>query len=258
MKKRLLVGAVAALATLSPTALAADHADGPQATSNFMLDITDLFTWTDATATKLNLVMDVTPNASKTSSLFSDMGQYVFNISSYPAYGVPLGAKAVDQSQVICTFAGMTAPQTVCCWLVVGTPGPNGTIMNPKTVDYVTGSASATTGLVSQNGDFTVFTGPRQDPFFFNLAGFNQTIATVEQAASASPGLTFNSAGCPMLDTATSMLLVNELMTSDMQGDPAVDHFAGFDVISIVVQVKTSAVTSAGHTVVGVWAGTYM
>jgi len=246
MKKRLLLGALAVLAaTTSYDALAADHGDGPQATGNPMLDITDLYTWTDSSGTKLNLIMDVTPNASKTSSLFSDMGQYVFNITSYASYGPPLGIPAGDKSQIICTFAGTAAPQTVSCWLVV----------NGSTVDYATGNATATAGIQSVNGDFQVFTGPRQDPFFFNLDGFNQTIATVEGAASS---LSFNPAGCPLLDSATSAALVGELMTSDSSGDPAVDHFAGFDVLSIVVQLKTATVTSTGHTIVGVWAATYL
>ena len=244
MQKRLLVGAIAALAALSPTALAADHLDGPGVTADPTMDITDIFSWTDTSKTKLNLVMDVYPEATKT-TLFSDMGQYVFHVTSYPAYGPPLGAKAVDASQVICNFTGTAAPQTLSCWLVV----------NGKTVDYATGDASAVTGLTSVNGDFQVFAGPRQDPFFFNLAGFKQTLADVISAASGTPGLTFNSAGCPELNGATVTTLVTQLMTA-ADGSPAVDFFAGFDVLSIVVQVKTAAVTSTGHTVVGVWGST--
>jgi hypothetical protein len=186
--------------------------------------------------------MDVNPEASKT-TLFSDTGQYVFHLTSYPKYGPPLGAKPVDVSQVICTFTA--APQTISCWLVV----------NGATVDYAKGDATATAGITSVNGDFQVFAGPRQDPFFFNLAGFKQTLATVTADASS---LTFNSAGCPKLDAPTSAALVKELMTSDSSGDPAVDFFAGFDVLSIVVQVKTAAVTSTGHTVVGVWGSTHL
>ncbi len=247
MQKRLLVGAIAALAALSPTALAADHLDGPGVTSDPSLDITDIFSWTDTSATKLNLIMNVFPEASKTSSMFSDTGQYVFHVTSYPAYGPPLGATAKDASQVICTFTGTAAPQTVSCWLVV----------NGATVDYASGNATAITGLTSVNGDFQVFTGPRQDPFFFNRAGFLNAINVVQTAVSTPPGLTFNSAGCPLLDDATSMALVTDLGTA-ADGSPAVDYFAGFDVLSIVVQVKTAAVTSTGHTVVGVWGSTHL
>jgi hypothetical protein len=245
MKKRLLVGAIAALAALSPTALAADHMDGPQAMGNPMLDITDLYAWTDASGTALDLIMDLTPNASKTSSLFSDQGQYVFNITSYSAYPAPPGLPAGNTSQVICTFAGTTAPQIVSCWLVV----------NGNTVDYAKGNATALTGITSVNADFQVFTGPRQDPFFFNLAGFNNTITAVE---SVAPTVKFNQAGCPELDGGVVATLVNDLGTA-ADGSQAVDFFAGFDVLSIVVQVKTAAVTPvAGHPVVGVWAGTYL
>jgi hypothetical protein len=45
---------------------------------------------------------------------------------------------------------------------------------------------------------------------------------------------------------------------SAVGGGPPDDHFAGFDVLSIVIQLKTSVVTSTGHTVVGVWGSTHI
>ncbi len=247
MNKRLLIGAIAALAAMSPTALAADHQDAPTAFNDPSLDITDLYTWTDASGGKLNLVMDVVPQASKATSTFSNTGQYVFHVNSYASYGPPLGVMATDASSVICTFDTST-PQKVQCWLVV----------NGATADYATGNATATSGISSVNGDFTVFTGARQDPFFFNLDGFKATLVDViNTLPDLIDGGAFGPTGCPTIDPVTVGVLDTQLSAS-ATGGPATDHFAGFDVLSIVVQVKTAAVTSTGHTVVGVWASTHI
>ena len=48
------------------------------------------------------------------------------------------------------------------------------------TDEYVTGDASAITGLTSADGKLKVFAGLRADPFFFNLDGFHHAEATVE------------------------------------------------------------------------------
>jgi len=248
MNKRLLIGAIAAFAAMTPTALAADHQDGAQVVNDPSLDITDIYTWTDASATKLNLIMDVVPDASKTTSTFSNAGQYVFHINSYSGYGPPIGITPTDVSLIICTFATSTPPQSVQCWLVV----------DGKTVDYVSGNATATTGIASQNGDFTIFTGPRQDPFFFNLDGFKQTLTDViNTLPDLIDGGAFGPTGCPTIDPTTVGALDTQLMSA-VGGGPPDDHFAGFDVLSIVIQLKTSVVTSTGHTVVGVWGSTHI
>ena len=61
------------------------------------------------------------------------------------------------EKNVICTFDN-GSPQKVSCW--VGT-------------DAYTGDATSTSGLSSADSKVKVFTGLRDDPFFFNRAGFN-------------------------------------------------------------------------------------
>jgi len=95
---------------------------------------------------------------------------------------------------------------------------------------------------VSADGKLRVFTGLRQDPFFFNLAGFRETCRIVAGAAS---GLTFDAAGCPALDEATATALVTQLQSAP-GGGPAPDSFAGFNVISIVLEIDKSLVTPGG------------
>jgi len=106
-------------------------------------------------------------------------------------------------------------------------------------------------GIATADGRFRVFAGLRDDPFFFNLAGFRETARTVAGAASS---LRFDPAGCPALDAATAATLVNQLRTAP-GGGPAVDNFARFNVLAIVVALDKSLVTQGGP-IVAVWGST--
>ncbi|MHB1843926.1 MAG: DUF4331 family protein, partial [Deltaproteobacteria bacterium] len=216
-------------------ALAADHQDGPAVTNDPTADITDVFTWMPD-ANHVALVMDVNPAAS-TSSLFSNTVKYTFHTvtrSTLPA----LGGMSDAEIDVICTFDN-AFPQNVSCW--VGSS------------EYVTGNASATTGLSSADGKVKVFTGLRDDPFFFNIDGFKAVAADVIAAKSS---LTFDAAGCPQLPAATATALATQLGEAP-DGGAAVDHFLGLNVLAIVVTVdKSLLVTNPAHTAVGVWGST--
>ncbi|MBI3328826.1 MAG: hypothetical protein HYZ81_19245, partial [Nitrospinae bacterium] len=72
---------------------------------------------------------------------------------------------AAMESLVICKFA---PNQRVQCW------GGG---------DYVEGDASQEAGLTSRMGKFKLFAGLRNDPFFFNLAGFAKVAADVAAVA---------------------------------------------------------------------------
>lgn len=208
---------------------AADHADGPAAKADPSADITDVFAWMSADATKVYLVMDLVRNATAASK-FSDSVQYVFHTTSRASFGAP----ASPEVDVICTFS---TAQKIQCWA--------------GNAEYVTGDASNLNGITSADGKLKVFTGLRDDPFFFNLAGFQATGAAVAGAASS---LTFDAAGCPALDQATATTLVTQLQTA-AGGGPPIDNFAKFNVLAIVVALDKSIVTKNGP-IVGVWGST--
>lgn len=219
-----------AMALLPGVCLAADHVDGPRASADPSADITDVFAWMSPDATHVNLVMDLVRNASPDSK-FSDSVQYVFHTSSAATFG----ATSSTDVEVICQF---DAAQAVECWV-----GDD---------DYVKGDAHGVGGISSDDGRVTVFTGLRNDPFFFNLPGFRATARAVTAAASS---LTFDGAGCPALDGATSTALVTQLKSSP-EGGPAADGFARFNVLALVVQVDKSLLT-AGGPILGVSGSTY-
>lgn len=226
-----LKGALALSAlTAASWAIAADHIDAPGAVANPSADITDLYTWTDPAS--VIFALNVTPLAEKEAK-FSDKVQYVIHTESAEKFG-----SAGEKSNIICTF---TADQKISCW--VGEKG------------YVTGDASATAGLESADKTIKVFAGLRDDPFFFNLTGFKDTVTTVEGAAGS---LTFDAANCPALDTGTSKALLGKLSTDPTSTPPggiAKDFFAGKNVLSIVIQIDKKLL-NAGGPILSAWAST--
>jgi uncharacterized protein DUF4331 len=222
------IGVLVAGWLLQP-AWAADHADGPAAKADPSADITDVFAWMSPDASRLILIMDLVRNAS-TASRFSDSVDYVFHTTSAVSFGAP----ASPEVAVVCRF---NKKQRIHC------SAPHG--------EHVDGDASGLNGLTSKKGKLRVFAGLRDDPFFFNLDGFKATAAIV---AGAAGGLTFDAAGCPALDAGTSAALVNQLQTAP-GGGPAVDNFARFNVLAIVVSIDKSVVTKNGP-IVGVWGST--
>lgn len=234
-KMRYLQGACG-LAIVAGTAwaIAADHLDGPTVKMDPAGDITDVYAW--SSAGKLTLVLNVSPLATNTSK-FSDAVQYALHVESSAGYG-----KAGTKTDIVCTF---DAAQTVNCML--GAPGGN-------VIDFVKGDASTTNGITSDTLKMKVFTGLRADPFYFNLEGFNDAVATVKGAAAS---LTFDGAGCPALDANTSTLLIGMLQgTNKGMGAPA-NFFEKVNVLSIVLELDKTLVNGGGDTI-AVWASTNM
>lgn len=218
--------AIAALAIASVVG-AADHRDAPGTKADPAADINDVYAWVEGE--DLILAMTVFPVADA-SSQFSDAIQYVIHVGSTDAFGT-----ATVNTDIICTFSSGVAS----CWA-----GAN---------EYVTGDAGVAAGITSASGDFKVFAGLRADPFFFNLSGFNDAVATVTAAA---PTLMFDPAGCPNVNQATSTALVGQLQGTMSGTMPAVDFFKDLDTLAIVVSIKKSLVTPAGP-LLAVWGSTH-
>lgn len=235
MRRGLLIALGMLLTALSfQTTRAADHADGPRASADPAADITDVFAWTSPDAKRVNLVMNLVRNATP-ASRFSDGVQYVFHTTSQAAFG----AERSEEVDVVCVF---NRAQRIRCW--VGE--------DEHARAYVAGHAGNPGGIASRDGRLRVFTGLRNDPFFFNLAGFRETARIVTGAAGA---LTFDPAGCPALDAATSAALVGQLQSAP-GGGAAVDSFAHFNVLSIVVSLDNSLLTKRRRPILAVWGST--
>jgi hypothetical protein len=246
----------------SPVAIAADHADGSMAGLNNdpAADITDVFAWMSSDGSKVNLVMDVFPVAT-TTSRFSNAIQYAFHLTSKAS----LLASTGTATNVICTFDAAT-PQAVSCWVVQGS----------NTLDYVTGDASGTNGVTSASGKVRVFAGPRNDPFFFNLAGFKKATQAVALNFGRNPGFANNMHGqCPPI-SATVAGPVAGLLSKDCNGAPnPVDFFSASgsagtctgeiknrfanptgNILALVVQLDKTLVVGGNNNIMAVWAST--
>jgi hypothetical protein len=224
-----VLGACAGVVGYSASALSADHQDAPATRASPTADINDVYTWMDGS--NVVLAMTTYPDAPQ-GALFDDRVQYVLHTSSGQGFGAT--STYVD---VIATFDTST-PQKISLWV--------------GATEFVTGNASSPSGLSTADGRVKVFAGLRADPFFFNLDGFKNTVATVESVAST---LTFDDAGCPALSAGQQSLLATELATSPDGGAP-VDHFATFNGLAIVVSVNKALLT-AGGPIVSVWGATY-
>ena len=256
MKKLVFAGGALAvglsLFVVQQKSHAADHLDAPGVTTNPLADINDVYTWMEsagaAAPTKVNLVMTVSPGDDGTRT-FGPGVQYVFHVTSKANdsngdgnldYGV--GIPAGTETKVICTFASNTSAQ---CWV-----GGN--------KDYITGDPTATAGITSASGKVKMFAGRRSDPFFFNLQGFRNAVASVEAASSS---LTLNAAGCPNLTSTTAAALVEQLGASQVTPAPpcatGTDCFANLNVMALVLQVDKSLLNATGNDVVSVWASTH-
>ena len=229
--------AVFGCALAASTAMAADHADSPTLAADPTTDITDVFSWMDGS--NVVLIMDVNPAATNASK-FSNAALYTFHTSSTAKYGM-----AGTDTDIICQF---DPTQKISCWVRSG----------GSTTDYVNGDASTTAGIKSASGKLKVFAGLRDDPFFFNLDGFKDAVADVESPpiTTLQPAFTLDAAGCPTnVNAAMSTALVNDLKGTNHGAAAPVDHFAGNNVLSIVLSVDKSLLTTGGP-IMSVWAST--
>lgn len=228
-------GACLATAVIHPRlAQSADHRDAPATTADPAADINDVYAFLDKpgdAATKVVLAMTVFP-AAPAGAKFSDTVQYVLHTSS----GAKFGA-ATSDLDIICQF---DATQKASCWAGAD--------------EFVTGDASQAAGITSKSGKLKVFAGLRADPFFFNLAGFQDAVAAVDKAA---PTLNFNDAGCPGVAPAVATALQNKLKGNPDAAAPGPeDFFAKLNGLAIVVELEKGLATKGGP-VISVWGSTH-
>lgn len=227
MRKAVLLAVPLAL-LLAPTAKAADHLDSPATSASPAADITDVYAWMTQDGSHLNLVMNVVPLAT-TASTFSDAVQYAFHVDSGAAFGT-----TTETTDIIVTFDADGDAQV---W--VGEDA------------YVKGDASAAAGI--GDDELLVFTGLRNDPFYFNLEGFQDAVTFV---VNSGGGLVANADGCPDTTGIGVTQILDRLVSTNHGADAAEDFFLGANVLSIVVQVDVSLVNGGGS-FLAVWGSTH-
>jgi hypothetical protein len=220
MKKRFLVGSMLGMLTLGGIIIAADHIDAPAVTGPGSTspgnDITDVYAFqSPADNSKLVFVLNtqglLSPGASAT--------------ASFPAnvlYEVNIDNTGDNVEDLVLQCLVQNGKMRVYGPVVPGTTGLNSTIQTsgPTTEVAVTAYGAGTINTTTNANGTRVFAGPRDDPFFFDLARFREIIGGTQS--------TFRS--------------------------PGVDTFAGTNVMSIIVEVPKALLGSA--TTLNIWAET--
>jgi hypothetical protein len=203
------------MATLTATALAlavptmvsaADHLDGPAVSANGAVDINDLYVFQGSDPANTVLTMTVNPAAGNISgTTFDPAAEYRFLVDT--------DADAAADITYTVTFeavAGGTQAYTVA---------KDGTVVATGVTDS---NVSIDTGGMA-------FAGLVDDPFFFDLEGFNQLKSTLLDAGT--------------LEDAISLIC---------DTDPDTNFFAGFNASAIVLEVPDSELGGE----ISVWAET--
>ncbi len=192
------IGRIAGVATLLITSIfatsgnAADHMEAPGALADPAADIADLYTWGTGNGTIVAaLTFDGLAAPGEAASWDSDV-----------LYGIHIdsdGDNLADQD-IWVRFGQNGAGE----WgmQVVGLPGASGDVVGPVETNLEVPEAT----------DLKVFAGRRDDPFFFDLAGYSDTLMTGTLSFTAT------------------------------------DAFAGFNATAIVVEMDASAALAGGTT----------
>jgi len=219
MKKKVLLFAAIAITLTGAIIIAADHIDAPAVTgpgnTSPGTDITDVYAFqSPSDNTKMVFVLNsqglLSPTASATASFPSNV-MYEINIDNTGDNMEDLVFQALVQNGKLRVY-GPVAPTV---------KGTTSTVLTSGPVTETTVTAYGGTANVGTNTNGTkVFAGPRDDPFFFDLARFKEILAGTQSG--------FRTTG--------------------------VDFFAGTNVMSVVVEVPKSMLGTAAT--LNVWAET--
>ena len=245
MFKRFAIAAVAAaaLTCYGQPVSAADHRDAPTVDQYSAIDINDVFMFRDppcksAPCASQNLVMVLSTQAIADPKFgpsyhFQSNALYRLNFSTTPPAikrGTPTASIDITFSPFANNKTSCRAPQPPCQTFRAIFPNK---IVVEGPVTLGTASATPNPPIVTTKGRISVFAGPREDPFFFDLVGFNRFIAD------------FNS------QTKTPAVPHFGLFTG-------VDSFAGKNINAIVLEFPINLLLPAGSTRLAAWAVTYL
>jgi hypothetical protein len=224
----LAVAAVAALGSLG-VAIASDHQDSPNVELNPLQDLTDVYAFPSPTAGRIVLVMNtrafLTPAASAAAS-FDRNQLYQFKIDN--------NGDAREDKVIQVTFDGTGTTQTMAVRGPVAPPVPGAmanivAAANPVVTGTINTSLGAAAGVQA-------FAGARDDSFFIDLEQFFRIVPDRKPVTGPLSQLP-NTASAGGFRTAGQ----------------AVNYVAGFNVLTIVVELPVADLTAGGTPKLGIW-----
>ena len=242
LERGVLVVAAAVSMSLAAPAIAADHRDAPTIDDYSAIDINDVFLFRDppcttANCSSPNLVIALSTQAVADPSFgvsyhFQANALYRINFSTTPK-AIKDGIPTAHIDFVFSPFENgpsCPAPKPLCQTFQAFFP--NGVVAEGL-VTLGSNSATPNPPVGTTDGMINIFAGPREDPFFFDLIGFNRFIAD------------FNG------QTATPAVPHFNLFTGK-------DAFLGKNINAIVVELPIRMLLPAGSTKLAAWAVTYL
>lgn len=231
-RKRIAAGlataAVAVLGTIG-VAIASDHQDSPNVELNPLQDLTDVYAFPSPTAGRIVLVMNtrafLTPAASASAS-FDRNQLYQFKIDNT--------GDAREDKVIQVTFDGTGTAQTI------NVRGPVAPPVVGAMANTVSTAIAAVTGAINTNlGSATTmqaFAGARDDAFYLDLEQFFRIIPDRKPASG------------PL-----SLLPSTPSASGFRPAGQAVNYLAGFNVLTIVVELPIADLTAGGNAKLGIW-----
>ena len=178
-----LLGMTAALSfSLSMPAIAADHRDAPTIDDYSAIDINDVFMFRDPPCTtgvcgSPNLVVALSTQALADPQFGSS---YHFQENALYRLNFTTRKDADPTAHIDFVFGpfgnGPACPTGAACQTYRAV-FPNNSVVEGLATQGTAG-ATHNAPIVTTAGDIKVFAGPREDPFFFDLVGFNRTIGS--------------------------------------------------------------------------------
>lgn len=226
----LLVAAGAAGA--ARLAIGSDHQDTPEVELNPRMDMTDVYAFPGSAPGRIVLVMNsrafLTPGATAADASFDPDLLYQFKVDS--------DGDAREDRVIQVTFTGTGADQQVEVRGPVAPP-VQGAMMNEiaDVTPVVTGSIDTPLGSSS---DLQVFAGPRDDPFFLDL----------EAAFCILPDR--KPVGGPLAEPCA---ITPSPSAPFYFRSPGVNYIAGFNVLSIVVELPSALLENGAPGKLGIW-----
>jgi len=209
--------------------VASDHQDTPEVELNAASDMTDVYAFPSPTAGRIVLVLNsrafLTP-AQTPSASFDRNLLYQFKIDN--------NGDAVEDRVIQVTFRGSGADQQVEVRGPIAPPVA-GAMNNEVASTAAAVSGRINTALGSTNG-MQVFAGPRDDPFFIDLEQFFRIVPDRKPVTGALSQL-------PDAPTASAFRPAGQ----------AVNYVAGFNVLSIVIELPVADLTAGSQPKLGIW-----
>src|SRR5437867_4746070 len=221
--------AVAGLGTAGAIKLArgSDHQDTPDVELNPAADMTDVYAFPGASPGRIVLVLNswafITP-AQTATTYFDPNLLYQFKIDN--------NTDGVEDKVIQVSFDGTGADQMVNVRGPVAPPVVGA--MGNKIASVAPAVSGKINTVLGSSGGIQVFAGWRDDPFFIDLEQFFRILPDRKPVTGPLAQL-------PDVATAGSFR------------SPGVDFVAGFNVLSIVIELPTAQLTAGGNAKIGVW-----